>query len=146
MRPPMPHLTCHEVVRERIQAWMEHAVEDRGVLNENVIRRAYGQFLKDYFLAMRHKDMDAALQAGSQALIYCVQGQAWDQMEYFLSSLVTSALGPGMVETLIPHLQTAAQSVQEDSQRLFFLNCLGDALSAAGSLKPVRRPIIRRPS
>lgn len=133
--PPMPHLTCHEVVRERIQAWMEHAVEDRGVLNENVIRRAYGQFLKDYFLAMRHKDMDAALQAGSQALIYCVQGQAWDQMEYFLSSLVTSALGPGMVETLIPHLQTAAQSVQEDSQRLFFLNCLGDALSAAGSLE-----------
>lgn len=132
--PPLPHLTCHEVVRERIQAWMEHAVEDRGVLNEHVIRRAYGRLLKDDFLVLRHKDMDSALQAGSQALVYCVQAQAWDQMEYFVGSFVTSALRPGMVERLIPHLQTAAQSVQEDSQRLFFLNCLGDALSAAGHL------------
>ncbi len=129
-----PYLTCHELVRERIQAWMERSVDDRGELNENVIRRAYGQLLKDYFLGMRHKDMDSALQAGSQALIYCVQAQAWDLMEYFVSSLVTSALAPTLVGTLIPYLQTAAESVPEDHQRLFCLNCLGDALRAAGRL------------
>lgn len=127
-------LNCHELVRERIQAWMEQSVEDRGALDENIIRRAYGRLLKDYFLAMRHKDMTSAIHAGSQALIYCVQSQAWDQMEYFVSSLVTSVLAPNMVGTLIPYLRIAAESVPQDHQRLFCLNCLGDALRAAGRL------------
>ncbi len=123
-----PHLSCHELVRERIQAWMEQSVEDRGGLDANAIRLAYARLLKGYFLGMRHKNMNSALQAGSQAFIYCVQAQAWDEMEYFVSSLVTSALGPKMVEALIPHLQSAVESVPEDHQRWFFLNCLADAL------------------
>jgi tetratricopeptide (TPR) repeat protein len=129
-----PRLTCHELVRERIQLWMEQSADERGGLDENVIRLAYAHLLKSYFLAMRHKDMASALQAGSQALIYCVQAQAWDQMEDFVSSLVTSTRDPVMVNALIPHLQTAAETVLEDQQRLFFLNCLADVLVSAGQL------------
>ena len=41
-----PDLTCHELVRERIRAWMEKHPQDRGELTENGIRLAYAERLE----------------------------------------------------------------------------------------------------
>ena len=44
-----PDLTCHELVRERIRAWMEQQPQDRGELTENAIRLAYAERLEAVF-------------------------------------------------------------------------------------------------
>ena len=85
-----PDLTCHELVRERIRTWMRDHEQDRANLTENAIRLAYAERLEATFDALQHKDMTAALQAGSRALVYCVQAEAWDRLGGFASGLVTS--------------------------------------------------------
>ena len=81
-----PDLTCHELVRERIRTWMSDHEQDRANLTENAIRLAYAERLEATFEALLHKDMTAALQAGSRALVYCVQAEAWDRLGGFASS------------------------------------------------------------
>lgn len=130
-----PDLACHELVRERIQAWMEQQPDDKGELSENTIRLAYAAQLEAFFEVMQHKDLATALQAGSQALVYCVQAQAWDQMDGFASGLVTSNRDQRLVEGLIPHLKMAAESAPTEHMRLSFLCNLADALSTAGQLE-----------
>ena len=71
-----PDLTCHELVRERIRAWMHDHPQDRADLTENTIRLAYAERLEAVFDALQHQNMTAALQAGSRALVYCVQAGA----------------------------------------------------------------------
>ena len=44
-----PDLPCHELVRERIRAWMLDHPQDRDELTENTIRLAYGDRLKAEF-------------------------------------------------------------------------------------------------
>ena len=87
-----PGLTCHELVRERIRAWMEQQSRDRGERTENAIRLAYAERLEAAFNALQHQNMTAALQAGSRALVYCAQAGAWDRLESFASAVVTSVV------------------------------------------------------
>jgi len=49
---------------------------DRGELTENAIRLAYAERLEAVFEALQHRNMTAALQAGSRAVVYCVQAGA----------------------------------------------------------------------
>ena len=127
-----PNLTCHELVRERIRAWMEQHPQDRGELTENAIRLAYAERLEAVFDALRHKNMTAALQAGSRALVYCVQAGAYDRLRGFASGVVTSTSDPRLLEGLIPHLQTAAESAPEGQPRWSCLCYLADALRMGG--------------
>ncbi len=46
-----PDLTCHELVRERIFAWMHNHAADRADLTENAIRLAYAERLESVFWA-----------------------------------------------------------------------------------------------
>lgn len=62
-----PDLACHELVRERIRAWMEQQPQDRADLTENTIRFAYAERLQAVFKALLHQNMSAALAAGSRA-------------------------------------------------------------------------------
>ena len=71
-----PDLTCHELVRERIRAWMLDHPQDRDELTENTIRLAYAERLEAVFKGLQHQNMTAALEAGSRALVYCVQAGA----------------------------------------------------------------------
>ena len=80
-----PYLTCHDLVRERIRTWMRDHEQDRAKLTENTIRLAYAERLEAAFDALQHQDMTAALQAGSRALVYCVQAGAWDRLGGFAS-------------------------------------------------------------
>ena len=108
-----PDVTCHELVRERIRLWMSDHEQDRANLTENAIRLAYAERLEATFDALQHQDMTAALQAGSRALVYCVQAGAWDRLGGFASSIVTSAIDPRPLESLLPHLEAAAESAPE---------------------------------
>ncbi|MBI1876353.1 MAG: CHAT domain-containing protein, partial [Acidobacteria bacterium] len=65
-----PALSCHELVRERISAWMHDHPEDRDELTENAILLAYAERLEAVFHALRHQNMTAALEAGRRALVY----------------------------------------------------------------------------
>ena len=127
-----PDLTCHELVRERIRGWMAKHPQDRAELTENAIRLAYAERLVAVYNGLQHQNMTAALQAGSRALVYCVQAGAWDRLEGFASGLVTSAPDPRLIEALIPHLQTAAESAPEGKRRWSCLCYLADALRLGG--------------
>jgi len=127
-----PNLGCHELVRERIRAWMAQHAQDRAGLTENVIRLAYAERLEATFDALQHKDMSVALGAGSRALVYCVQAEAWDRLGGFASGLVTSADDPRLLEALVPHLHAAAESAPEGHPRWSCLCYLADALNKGG--------------
>lgn len=127
-----PNLTCHELVRERIRAWMEQQPQDRGEWTENAIHLAYAERLAAVFKALQHQNMTAALQAGSRALVYCVQAEAWDLLGGIASGVVTSTQDPRLLAGLIPHLQTAAESAPEGQPRWRCLGILADALRGSG--------------
>ena len=127
-----PNLTCHELVRERIRAWMEQHPKDRAEQTENTIRLAYAERLEAVFSGLWHRNMTAALQAGSRALVYCVQAGAWDRLGVFASNLVNSTKDPRVLGPLVEHLKTAAESAPEGRPRWSCLCNLADAISLAG--------------
>ena len=127
-----PNLGCHELVRERIRDWMQRDAADRADLTEDGVRLAYAQRLESAFKGLMHQDMTAAIQAGSRALVYCVQAAAWDQLGGFAGTLVTSTRDPVLLQALTPHLETAADLAPEGAPRWRCLCYLADALSNAG--------------
>jgi tetratricopeptide (TPR) repeat protein len=127
-----PNLTCHELVRERILAWMEQHPQDRAEQTENTIRLAYAERLEAVFSELEHQNMTAALQAGSRALVYCVQAGAWDRLGVFANRLVTSTKDPRLLGPLVEHLKTAAESAPEGRPRWRCFLSLADAIRLAG--------------
>jgi tetratricopeptide (TPR) repeat protein len=127
-----PNVTCHELVRERIRAWMARQPGDRGEWTENAIRLAYAERLAAAFKSLQHQNMTAALEAGSQAIVYCVQAEAWDGLGGFAGQVVTSTRDPHLLERLIPHLRTAAEFAPEGEPRWRCLCYLADALRLGG--------------
>ena len=101
---PNPNLTCHELVRERIRAWMLDHRQDRADLTENTICLAYAERLKAAFEGLQHQNMTAALEAGSRALVYCVQAEDWERLGDFASDVVTSTGDPRLARGTAPAL------------------------------------------
>jgi len=124
-----PDLTCHELVRERIRDWMAQHPQDKGDLSANSIRLAYAERLEALFNGIQHRNLSAALQAGSRALVYCVQAEAWDQLGGFASGVVTGTGDPRLLAGLLPHLHAAAESAPEGGPRWSCLGYLADALA-----------------
>jgi len=71
---------------------MDDHPQDRADLSENAIRLAYAERLEVVFDALQHQNMTAALQAGSRALVYCVQAGAYDQLGGFAGRFVALAI------------------------------------------------------
>lgn len=126
-----PEISCHELVRERILRWMVHNPADKANWTENTIRLAYADLLAAYFRAMKHKNMLAALEAGSRAIVYCVQAGEYDKLAEFASGIVTSG-NPQLMQGLLPHLQSAADAAPEGRARRSCLCYLADALLQGG--------------
>ena len=127
-----PGITCHELVRERIRTWMRDHPQDQADLTENTIRLAYMERLEAAFNALQHQNMTAALQAGSRALVYCVQAGAYDRLGGFASWVVTSTSDPRLLEGLLPPLKATAEAAPEGRPRWCCLSILADALVSAG--------------
>jgi tetratricopeptide (TPR) repeat protein len=127
-----PGITCHELVRDRILAWMGQHPDDQGGLTENTIRLAYAERLEAVFDSLRHRNMTVALQAGSRALVYCVQAGAWDRLGGFAGDVVTGTNDPRLLERLTPHLRAAADAAPEGRSSWSCLCYLADALNNGG--------------
>jgi Flp pilus assembly protein TadD len=127
-----PDLTCHELVRERILAWMHEHPSDRADLTENAIRLAYAERLESVFSDLQHKNMTAALVAGRRALVYFVQAAAYERLGSFASTVVTSAGDPRLLDGLLPHLEAAAESAPEGNPGWSCLAYFADALRTSG--------------
>ena len=125
-------LTCHELVRERIRARMNDHAAERDGLTENAIRLAYADRLAAAFNELQNQNMTAAWSAGSRALVYCVQAEAYDRLGAFASNVVTSTSDPRLLVGLIPHLQAAAASAPAGRLRWSCLCYLADALARGG--------------
>ena len=129
---PNPDLACHELVRERVRAWMQAHPADLGCLAEDGVRLAYAGHLAAAYEQLQHRDMSSALAAGARALVYCVQARAWDRLGDFASVVVTGSRDPRFLEALVPHLKAAAEQAPEGQPRWRCLGLLADALRQAG--------------
>jgi tetratricopeptide (TPR) repeat protein len=134
--PPGPNddlsgLTCHELVRERIFAWMRDHPADLADLTERAIRLAYAERLEAAFHDLQYEDLGAALVPGSRALVYYVQAGAYDRLQEFASTVITAG-DLRLLESLLPHLQAAAESAPEGRSRRSCLAYLADALARSG--------------
>ena len=129
---PNPDLTCHELVRERIRAWMQDHPQDRDDLTENTIRLAYADRLEAVFKGLQHQNMSTALEAGSRALVYCVQAEDWERLGDFAGDVVTSIRDPRLLAGLLPHLELAAESAPEGRPRWSCFSYLAEALAHGG--------------
>jgi tetratricopeptide (TPR) repeat protein len=127
-----PHFTCHELLRERIRAWIHDHLQNRADLTENTIRLAYAERLEAVYAALQPHNITTALQAGSSALVYCVQAGAYDRLGNFASRLVTSIYDLRLLAGLLPHLEAAADSAPEGRPRWSCLCYLADALRQGG--------------
>jgi tetratricopeptide (TPR) repeat protein len=127
-----PDLTCHVLVRERIRTWMHDHPQDCADLTENTIRLAYAERLEVVYEALQHQNMTTALQAGSRALAYYVQAEAYDRLGGFASSVVNSTHDPRLLADLLPHLEAAAATAPEGEPRWRCLGSLADALAHGG--------------
>jgi hypothetical protein len=97
-----PALTCHELVRERIYAWIRNHPQDQDGLSENSIRLGYAERLAAVLKTLQNRNMTAALQAGSRALVYCVQAEDYDRLADFASNVVSSASDTRLLLGLLP--------------------------------------------
>jgi len=127
-----PNLTCHALVRDRICTWMAEHPHDQGDLSEAAIRIAYAEQLEATFKYLLHKNMTMALAAGSRALVYSIQAEAYDRLGDFASTLVTSSSDPQQLAALVPPLQAAAEAAPEGEPRWSCLCYLADALDHSG--------------
>ena len=141
-----PVLTCHELVRERIRARMDAHPDECAGLTENSIRLAYAERLVAAFKALQHQNMTAALEAGSRAVVYCVQAGAYERLGDFASGVVTSTGDPRLLEALLPHLQAAAEVRSGRACRVGRCLCyLADALRQVAAPMPACRSTSRPP-
>lgn len=127
-----PKYTCHELVRERIAAWIAAHPEERQGLDEHAVRLACAERLKAAFEYWLHKNATVALETGRRALVYCVQAGAYDRLGRFAGTLVTSATDPRWMSMLLPHLEAAAQSAPAGQARWRCRSYLADGLAKGG--------------
>lgn len=126
-----PNATCHELVRERIHAWMREHPEDRGGVTENAIRLVYAERLALAFEAFAGRELAAAVLVGRRAIVYCVQAGAYDRLSGFASGIINHA-DIHTLHALLPHLEIAAASAPEGHPRWNCLGLLADALRLGG--------------
>jgi tetratricopeptide (TPR) repeat protein len=127
-----PNLTCHEMVRERIRAWMDKRPQDRTDFTESSIRTAYAEWMEALFHTLEGEDQNAALETGRRAIVYYVEAEEYERLGRFALNVVVTASNPHLLNALLPHLRAAAHSVPPGRNRWLCLLILADAMDNAG--------------
>ena len=122
----------HELVRERMAAWMRAHEAERDGRTETQIRIAYGERYAALFNQFEGKSQDAANEAGRRGLTYLARAQAFDKLSGFASGLVTGASDPALLRGVIAELQAVAEQVPAGRERWALRGNLADALRRAG--------------
>jgi len=127
-----PNVTCHELVRERIRAWMTAHPADRLDCTENQILVAYAERMEAAFRGLRQTDTTAALEAGRRAITYYVTAHAFDRLSNLAGNVVIGASDPQLLTRLLPHLQSAVHAVPPGQGQWRCLLALADAMDNSG--------------
>ena len=126
----------HELVRERMAAWMRAHEAERGGRTETQIRIAYGEryaaLFEHFWRSGQENAMDAANEAGRRGLTYLARTQAFDKLSGFASWLVNGASDPALLRGVIAELQAVAEQVPAGRERWALRVNLADALRLAG--------------
>lgn len=126
----------HEVVRERIAAWMEARAAERGDLTPEQLWVAYGERYAAAFEQLTMAGVagarDRASEAGRRALSYLVRARAFDRLVSFASRFITGTNDPQLLRQVTAELKAIADKVPPGKARWTLRTCLADALRQAG--------------
>jgi len=122
----------HELVRERISAWMTEHESERGGLTEEQIWVAYGERYAATFQRLQMSAQEAATEAGRRALVYMVRACAFEKLSSFASQFVTGTQDPTLLRGVIAELQAVVDQAQSGETRWRLRLDLADALRQSG--------------
>jgi tetratricopeptide (TPR) repeat protein len=126
----------HELVRERVAAWMAAHADERGGRTEQETWIAYGQRYATAFQGLQTSGepgaMERATEAGRRALIYMLRARAFDRLGSFASGLVIGTRDPAVLRAVIGELQAVADQLPPGEDRWSVRTYLADALRNAG--------------
>ncbi len=126
----------HELVRERIEDWMENHKEERGGRDKNEVRVAYGKRYAAMFNRLeasgQRDALDRASEAGARALTYMVRAGAFSELGSFASALVTGTRNRRLLDNIVAELRAAADRVPPGEDHWSLLAYLADALRMSG--------------
>jgi tetratricopeptide (TPR) repeat protein len=126
----------HELVRERVEAWVvAHPAEADGRTVEQ-LWRAYGERYAVAYTALANsgesQKQDTATEAGRRAVGYLVRAGAYDALGPFVSRLVTEERDPSQLRGVIASLRAAADTAPAGEARWSVRTHLADALRNVG--------------
>lgn len=131
-----PHLQVHELVRERLAAWMDAHPEERAGRTAADVHTAYGEHYAAAHRSLRRQPtpeaQSAAAEVGRRALTYFVHARALDRLSSFAGRLVTGTHHPSFLAPIIATLETVANEAPPGKMRWSLRTYLADALSNAG--------------
>lgn len=138
-----PILTFHELVRERIAAWVEQHPEERAGRTQEQAWVAYGEryalaYLKWAVLRATSQDnaMELGMEAGRRALIYLTRAHAFEHLFQFASSVVTSTHNPASLNQVVDQLKGVIDGMPADNiYSCYVRGYLADSLRSTGQFE-----------
>jgi tetratricopeptide (TPR) repeat protein len=128
--------TFHELVRERIAAWMHTHAAEQGGRTEEQVWVAYGERYAALFKQLQRSGQEgaraAAAEAGRRGLTYLVRAGAFDRLGSFASGLVTGTRDPTLLRGVIAELRAVADQVPAGEERWSMRTYLADAVWRSG--------------
>jgi hypothetical protein len=127
---------CHELVRERVAAWMADNPEERGGLSEQAVWTAYAERHETAFHALLQSGergaRERAVQAGRLALEPYLRAGALERLSGFASKLVTSTNDPRLLGAIAGSCSAVADEAPASELRWKLRTYLADALNRSG--------------
>jgi tetratricopeptide (TPR) repeat protein len=128
--------SLHELVRERMLAWMDAHPDARAGRTTEDVWVAYGQryaaVFENLYSAGREGSREAAAEAGRRGLVYLVRARAFEALSSFAGMLITGTRDPALLHGVISELRAVANQIPAGEARWRVRAWLGDALTHAG--------------
>jgi tetratricopeptide (TPR) repeat protein len=125
----------HELVRERVVAWMEAHPDERGSRTPEQTWVAYGERYAAAFEQLislgGEGSRDRAAEAGRRALSYLVRAREFDRLGSFANGFITCTRDPELLRQVIAQLRAVADEVAPGRTRWQLRRSLADALTQA---------------
>jgi tetratricopeptide (TPR) repeat protein len=122
----------HELVRERVVAWMEAHPDERGSRTPEQTWVAFGELYAAAFEQLIVGSREWAAEAGRRALSYLVRARYFDLLDSFASEFIVSTRDPELLRQVIAQLRAVADEVPPGRSRWLLRMNLGVALQRAG--------------
>jgi len=126
----------HELVRERIAAWMDRHEADRLDRTAEEIWINYGgnyaAMYKQIKTSSREYAWKAAFEAGRRALVYLIRARAFERLGSLASNLTIEMNNPLLLRSVVAELQILAEQAPVGETRWCVRASLANALAKSG--------------